>query len=253
MTRWFATGTICVCLFAVVLAFAGDGDDAATQPAATQPAATQPAADKELFEYAGQVLDPDGKPVEGATAVVYDRSWFDYWTVLQIGKAKTDVDGRFSISARPIRAYNDIFLVIYKDGFAIAIQELNPWQGAYCVLHLSGPVALAGTIVDDVGNPVAGARICPGIPQRWDLFYACMKGLAAPLVAVTDENGRFRLNCLPAGTVVKKFYVAANGMASAIITENHPDACLSKFELGSENITLRMHKEAVISLTHPQF
>ncbi len=204
------------------------------------PCKERPVSD-EPFEYAGQVLGPDGKPVAGAAVEVFEQFWFNCQVNRRMDSAVTDADGRFRMTGKPSRRYNNILLIAHSKGFAVSCRHLAPWQGAYCVMTLGEPVSVGGVVIDENYRPVAGATVCPRLDDNWRLFYLCMEGLVPSLTAVTDENGRFRLDNVPAGASADEFFVKADGMATGVVW----DDIFEKED--RDDFLLLMEKEAVIT------
>ncbi|MBC7785007.1 MAG: sigma-70 family RNA polymerase sigma factor [Burkholderiales bacterium] len=123
----------------------------------------------------GVVLDPDGKPMSGVTVTwAFNHQQNDKPT------AKTDSDGRFSITSK----YN------YHAGIAVQIPGYAPAQveaqkvteGNPVTLRLTRPVALEGIVVDENNAPVRGATV--GLSQWRDMQLINWKGK-------TDSAGKF--------------------------------------------------------------
>jgi beta-lactamase regulating signal transducer with metallopeptidase domain/protocatechuate 3,4-dioxygenase beta subunit len=118
------------------------------------------AAEKGPAEYRGVVLDPDGRPIPGATIVAGtldpDRSGHRVFT--------TDDQGRFTWKSPP--EANVICLVAHKEGFAASELMVDPkltvaphWlvDPHGLKLRLGKPADFSAVLVDAAGKPVAGA------------------------------------------------------------------------------------------------
>jgi protocatechuate 3,4-dioxygenase beta subunit len=117
--------------------------------------AKSPATKDAPREVRGVVLDPDGKPVAGATIVA---------GATDPGKAgheviMTDVDGRFTWL--PSAATKYIGLVASKAGFAASAFKapLHPDNFKDLKLRLGKPETFAALLVDVDGKPIAGAKL----------------------------------------------------------------------------------------------
>lgn len=144
---------------------------------------------------AGTVYGLDGAPVAGASvAMVY----LDISRVLFSADGRdepltTDADGRFRVEHV---GAGRVAFVAAADGVAPSnIVDLAVVDGGVyedVALHLGEGVAVAGRVVDDRDEPVAGARVVlrpferPGDPQ----FLKMMLKIRSVEVS-SDENGRF--------------------------------------------------------------
>jgi protocatechuate 3,4-dioxygenase beta subunit len=153
----------------------------------------------------GEVRSTRGEPIADAEVVLY--------TELGAKRAKTDAAGLFSIAglaAGPAR------MRVRAAGFAPAFRDLaiDPREG-------TGPVTLArvelpregivqGTVVDERGDPVQGARIAR---DRAPTYLAA--GPIPPGLAISDAHGRFRLTELPEGSLAFEAFAADVGRGRA--------------------------------------
>ncbi len=119
--------------------------------------ATAPPSDKRApTKFRGMVLDPDGRPVPGATIVAgcYDTGKSGHQVL------KTDAEGRFAWN-RPESA-NNVCLIAYKEGFtpdAMAFPAHALTAPEDMKLRLRKPEPFAAALIDEAGKPVAGARV----------------------------------------------------------------------------------------------
>lgn len=139
----------------------------------------------------GEVRSTRGEAIADAEVVLY--------TELGAKRAKTDAGGRFSIAGL---ATGTARMRVRAPGFAPAFRDV-----AIDPQARTGPVSLArvelpregvvqGTVVDERGNPVQGARIAR---DRAPSYLA-----AGPIqagMAISDAHGRFRLMELPEGSL----------------------------------------------------
>ncbi|MEZ6036422.1 MAG: sigma-70 family RNA polymerase sigma factor [Planctomycetota bacterium] len=143
----------------------------------------------------GRVVDPDGRPVPGAELWIGDR--FDSYTLPQKqvrAAALADADGRF---AAPFRK-TEQFLVARRAGYTAsrsrALQQLG--DGEVVLVLGRDPATLSGVLVDELGQPVAGAvlSIDPADATFRELRRDVDGALLGPLlgmVARSDEHGGF--------------------------------------------------------------
>ena len=114
------------------------------------------AAPKRSRKIEGVILDPDGKPVIGATVVGgIDETGNRNHQVFQ-----TDQNGRFewSIPERPVL----IYFVAYKKGFSPAFWVewmTTDLRGDHVESKLGKPQAYAAVLVDNQGSPIPGANV----------------------------------------------------------------------------------------------
>jgi protocatechuate 3,4-dioxygenase beta subunit len=151
-------------------------------------------------EIHGMVNGPDGQPIAGAVVTAYDgqpKYLFAPDVLRERGRQTTGADGafRFHVGHDAQRVY----FVVRKSGFGTG---LSAWwagqQDAPVVVHMAPPADLVGRVLDHQRKPVAGATVsvCNGV--RFQDFVSI--GLWVPsLAARTDEQGRFRIQGLPAG------------------------------------------------------
>src|SRR5262245_36348344 len=110
----------------------------------------------------GRVLDPSGQPVAGANvAMVYlDISRVLFSADGRSEPITTDAQGRFEL--RPVASGRVAFVAAAGDLAPSAIEELAVVDGGVyedLELHLGDGSALAGLVVDDQDQPVAGAKV----------------------------------------------------------------------------------------------
>ena len=167
---------------------------------------------------AGRVIDYQARPVEGAIVVCYEicfeQGHHSFFPLGQrshkpLGRASSNSDGRFSL---PVEKETSFYLVAGKQGLALAWKKL--YRGSESTLRLDKPSLFKGTVVDEAGRPVPGAkiRIClknkmmmtewgiaPLIPEGW-------------FTTQTDEQGQFLFDNIPEGATAD-FGVEAPGKA----------------------------------------
>jgi RNA polymerase sigma factor (sigma-70 family) len=135
----------------------------------------------------------DRSPVAGATV------WTQVSNKAQIARDLTDDEGRVSI-ALPASPNDFIQVAVAHPGFVPT--ELR-WKGdevpdAY-TQALEPGVPIGGTVVDEQGQPIAGARVFPsarGTNAPWD-WPELFKRHGDDIAARTDADGRWRSDALP--------------------------------------------------------
>jgi hypothetical protein len=104
---------------------------------------------------AGTVVGPSGRPVRGATVVVMNPPYEE--TVLRL---TTDRDGRFESTRCLDPSLVNVDLLVQATGLAWAVHHVDrAHRPAQRVIRLTRRRPLEGRVVDDRGNPVAGAFV----------------------------------------------------------------------------------------------
>lgn len=176
-----------------------------------------------------RVLDPDGKPVAGATVVQRSPSRRRD-RVVEAVVGRTDDRGQIEATARLFSAF-----VAVKDGYAAAFSGSEP-PGRALDLKLAKPLPIKGRLVDLEGKPVAGARVevidvrgaenddltgaynAFRVNPDWHgmAFARWLDGKAtgAPKATTTDKDGRFTVSNVATNHVVRLRFFAP-GIESA--------------------------------------
>ncbi len=190
-------------------------DPASPKPADTRLSAT------------GTVVNPEGKPVAGAT--VYLREWsfmrtahnrypYQYQTGQDVlSKMTTDESGQFSfrnikapiVDEDWLRSSSPYEILVIAPGFAPTWQHLSaPLQKQPLRMQLTRPAHITGVVQDASGKPMAGAilKLLDIGPLR-RMFtvdqpgedYLYLRDSAIVREVQTDTSGRFTLTDLPSG------------------------------------------------------
>jgi RNA polymerase sigma factor (sigma-70 family) len=150
----------------------------------------------------GEVLSARGAPVPGAGVTVCRLA--DAWPV-PLRPVLTDAGGRFE--APGLDADDRFAILVRAEGHALHVEQpvmLGERGSAFVTIELTDALALAGTVVNEHDQPIAGASV--GI--QGDRLLPLKAGLtvhalptwealfAGANAAVTDAQGRFRFEQL---------------------------------------------------------
>ena len=146
----------------------------------------------------GLVKDADGAPVADVPVRVALVDYQDGWPVHVEGRrdnARSDDTGAFELKYMP----NGIVVFIAEtDGMAgLGMVQLNTaWQTEYEVVIVMEPaLAIAGRVVDEAGNAVAGATVFPfGDQPDASLNSQILSGYGPVFTATTEDDGAFSLS-----------------------------------------------------------
>lgn len=248
----------------LTLAWAKGPTDPPAAVAASSPIATLQADDPESVTVSGEVLDPQGKPVAGANIGVMKYGNFQAarknppkLTV----EATTDASGKFQLVVKQ----DSFYVVAEKSGYGLDAELITSEKSKKPVqLHLRELVNIEGTVVDEVGKPVADALVeCQYInrfaPQVLEdkLLLIKQSGNTEVLhqepspyfnmpcpstinrTAQSDAQGRFTLPGMPAGMIavidIKKAKQAGK-MLQVILLPGFADQGTSRHRLTAEAI-----------------
>jgi hypothetical protein len=151
------------------------------------------------------VVDEDGAAVtDAAVQVVCDGLGEDFRGT-QGEESRTDADGRFDYTMPLARGWSSpgVYFYVSKEGLALGWGQWEPRRNTEATITLHQAVRLAGTVVDEAGEGIAGARVwaivdspsaCRCVPSAQPLA-----GLRPfdELIAETDEYGRFAFTNIP--------------------------------------------------------
>ena len=177
-------------------------------PLAAKPGESSPSPAPGRMFVVGRVLDPTGKPVNGATVellgrarVVVTRGAWSGSEVL-LGRGKTDADGRFRIDAVRTSSVRYFFVHALVKAQVLAWADINPdAQQPEAEIRLQPAQVIHGKLVDVNGQPAAGVELrsshfgrVNNVGQGVDLVLEGTRpeGLNAwPEPIKTDDQGRF--------------------------------------------------------------
>jgi len=133
------------------------------------------------------VADSTGEPIANARVTLTTTA-----AVATLGApvGLTDADGRFAIPG----AADAQRVVASKSGYARS--EPAAATGQPIEIRLRRGATISGRVVDQFGDPVAGARVAAQAPSR------AQDNPASVAVAESDDRGEYRLAGLPAGHFV---------------------------------------------------
>ena len=151
----------------------------------------------------GRVLKPDGTPAQGVSV---SYGWTSFYGGYR--STKTDEDGRYRLDN--VDATKNL-VVVQGDGFAPGFKYVEADVDAEIDFKLEPGHSLEGRLVDEEGNPVAGAHISVSAESKeMDRMGSCGRNAYRCLKpeVTADEDGRFTLVNLPAGRVFIETYRA---------------------------------------------
>src|SRR5258708_1374673 len=200
----------------------------------------------------GKVSDADGKPVEHATALVYEAGVKKGYSVycptcwLDCGKHTfTDAEGKYTING--LNAELLFTLLVVRDGYSAAyVKKVNPASGPTDMAVLKPRPAIEdvsqvvrGRVLDGHGDPVPDAVV-----EQQGVTFNGERGLGTrfgpmdwiDLMAVTNENGEFEIAySKPAVRMILQ--VRPRAMAPKLFTE--PTGADRKTMVVTDGATIR--------------
>jgi protocatechuate 3,4-dioxygenase beta subunit len=162
---------------------------------------------------AGQVVDPEGRPVAGASVTAYPTE--SEWTTLrpEARATRAGAEGRFLLNGLPQKKAYRLF--VQAQGFVPTWWETalgKPGPGAPPVrIVLSPGVVFTGRIVDPDGRPIAGADLA--LSTAADGLEGTGASMSSGMKASSETSGRFRFEHV--GTGAFSLQVTRPGFAPA--------------------------------------
>jgi protocatechuate 3,4-dioxygenase beta subunit len=193
---------------------------------------------------AGTVFDAQGQPVGQATVELYEGRYDPVaWMRFRLaGSAITDMMGKYAIISRvgtlPLA---QCVVIARKDGLAM------DWNGAALdaprqiemPFQLGPQGRLAGVVVDEKDQPLAGVTLRPLIQARFGPAAKQLVGLPALdfLAQRTDAEGHFEFTGLPA-TASAEFLLEGPGRARMTTLPSSPEDQHQAYKAGTSDVRI---------------
>ena len=161
----------------------------------------------------GRVIDYQARPVGGAMVVCYSSSIGER-KYEPPGGVQTTSDGRFSFQID--KENSSLLLVACKAGLALGWKSIDHADDLVPTIRLGKPNRFKGTVVDEVGRPVLGARV--RIYLKNEMLSHSTIGPLAPeswFITETNARGQFTFDNVPVGSTAD-FGVDAPDRASIL-------------------------------------
>jgi protocatechuate 3,4-dioxygenase beta subunit len=208
------------------------------------------AATAKSIRVTGQVVDYRAQPVEGATIILYSepaQTSSMRRALVKLAEARSSVGGRFELLGERDGEWpaSTWWLLAHKKGLALCwtTQDLGMHP---TLLRLGRVKPLGGTVVDENGRPVAGARV--ELCVKNELMEFGELPLPGPddwHVRQTDNDGRFLFDNLPPDTTAD-FHVEAPGKARLWTFCDFGPQEGEQFPAGRTDIRIALHPAARI-------
>ncbi|MHC4398570.1 MAG: carboxypeptidase regulatory-like domain-containing protein [Planctomycetota bacterium] len=221
---WTLTATLVTATLATAMALAQPRSEAVAEPPdraesvesapiqASPPHPKEKPAPEGTVVFAGQVVDPDEKPVPGVQ-VRSDVTVYRPRRDVKLGEARTttDEEGRFELTGLAELDSGSRTLIFEHPEYAIAWLSLSRYREndpTQIRMALVRPAAVGGLVTDEQGQPVAGATIEAAIDfpregaygfSREGAYGRLYLSPANNMAAATDAQGRFVFEKIPEG------------------------------------------------------
>jgi RNA polymerase sigma-70 factor (ECF subfamily) len=148
----------------------------------------------------GRVLDPEGRPLEGALVLGGPRGGdfveaFDGGLTPEPVPVATDLDGAFMLPGDVEPGRHPIFAVARGYPIWEGSVEVVEDRSAFVEIRLELPAAIEGCVVTAERQPVAGIEVVAAHEERGGWYYHVFP----PPRAISDADGRFRLDWVAPG------------------------------------------------------
>ena len=142
----------------------------------------------------GRVLDTSNNPIANAVVVISDDSSEDRRLSPQV--VTTDANGEFEgwQVTEPQTTFD-----VAAEGYAQTTREVKNAIEGPMVISLKKGMTLRGRVVDDLGNPIAWARVGPGPPPDPKQKVYLLPPMPFQRNTYTDASGLFTLNDVEGG------------------------------------------------------
>ncbi|MBN2589971.1 MAG: M56 family metallopeptidase, partial [Sedimentisphaerales bacterium] len=203
---------------------------------------------KELISCTGNIVDNQGKPVEGAEITVYERFKQGSVILRQVGKTITsNTEGKFVFKTNSIvwimRSFERIgeleqgLVVIQKDGFAIEWTSWDMNSDIDMNVTLTKPQSIDGIVIDETGESIPKAEVHAIVYKSKQSAADISNWLAGispieELQTTTDTQGKFKINNIPENSFVDVFVKAKD----KAITCTYNNELGPAFKAGQTNI-----------------
>lgn len=208
-------------------------------------------ASNKKLTYTVKVLDINGRPVVGAEVaaleVIFD--WADGQLSRPLIEKKTTGSDGTTVLNLDFSRHTGACIVARKKSLAFTWDRLDdralPVDGSELTMLLDRPCVLAGIVVDQLGKPIAGARV------RAELNSSYLRNelrISAPedwFTVKTDDKGHFRFeNIPPDGSA--DFLVTAPGKANVYTFMASDSMPGYRYTVGRNDIRIVLPPEAKI-------
>lgn len=194
------------------------------------------------FSLTGKVIDTEGQPVADAELECRQLPGgirpFLKTEEGELQRVTTDAKGYFEFRASP----PSMLLLARKPGLATTWEQFSPELGAEPHLVMTKPSVLAGTVLDEAGQPMANARVFVSaavtglIPARIPILNSLSGKLSRDFFnAQTTAEGRFRIENFPTNASAN-LEVQISGKALPLPDNQGPDSL--QWRSGQEDIRL---------------
>ncbi|MHC4519779.1 MAG: hypothetical protein ACYTAS_14420 [Planctomycetota bacterium] len=202
------------------------------------------AGDSPHFTAEGVVLGPDGKALSGAQVSLYITEYEG--GVRPDQERTTGADGRYAFAVERPAAHHAALIAAHKEGLAWNCHRWLLLADLEADIRLARPTELAGRVVDEQTEPIAGARVSlQALCNDHLRSFHISEGLARTLFTTeTDAQGWFRFGTLSADWRTD-FLIQAAGYAT-VRSQNLPDYLYTVYGPGQEGIQFTMKPEARI-------
>ncbi len=208
--------------------------------------ACAPAGQGEQFTAQGVVLGPGGEAISGAIVSLH----LTYHNDRLHGRLTTNQDGKYMFAVRAHEAGDSFGLIVArKDELAWNCRRWLLLDDLVADISLDRPKALAGAVVNNKGNPIAGANVSlHSVRSSSVRGHYIPRRLAKELFSTeTDSQGRFSMTTLSADWQTD-FLIEAPGYAT-IQSEYLPDGRYTVYTPGQTDVRFVLRPDARIQGT----
>ena len=192
------------------------------------------------------VVDTLGRPIKDAEVSVWGHNYdIGVGSVVEqlFPDTKTDSEGDVCVRFEPNTSENNIFIFAQKAGYAVG------WNGVFCPVRipqirvvLGRSTVTTGIVTDEANRPIAGAKVT-AYPINEVMIEGAQSHMRWPesiFTTVTDDEGRFRFDCLAEWMEVG-FAAEYPGRAYTDTSYNLQGQRLKYYKAGANDIHITMH------------